>query len=208
MRNLLIYLIAITLHGCAGIAASNRADNFQEAGQFREAELHYQMALDNLENEYGHDNSLMATTLNNLAALYIKQGRYMDAERMLQRSLSIKTRRGMDNEIGAPVLHNLGELYRLLARYHEAESFYKQGLALWEKSEGAEYHDLVLSYGSLAELTMDQGNYANAASYAQKALFIAEINQAARPVYQAYAHGVFGKLYAAQGRFSEAERSL
>jgi hypothetical protein len=42
------------------------------------------------EKALGHDRPDVAASLNNLAALYVNQGRYADAEPLSQRALAIQ----------------------------------------------------------------------------------------------------------------------
>ena len=64
----------------------------------------------------------MATSLNNLAALYQTQGHYAQAEPLYRRSLAILERAlGPDHPDVATSLENLAALYRATQRIAEAE---------------------------------------------------------------------------------------
>ena len=61
----------------------------------------------------GPDHPDVATSLNNLAALYHDQGRYADAEPLYKRSLAIHEKSlGPDHPDVATSLNNLAELYQ------------------------------------------------------------------------------------------------
>jgi tetratricopeptide (TPR) repeat protein len=63
----------------------------------------------------GADHPDVATSLNNLAALYQAQGRYGEAEPLYQRSLHIREQQlGADHPDVATSLNNLALLYRSL----------------------------------------------------------------------------------------------
>ena len=49
----------------------------------------YKRALEVCEKYFGNEHQLVATTLNNLAALYESQGKYAEAEPMYKRALEI-----------------------------------------------------------------------------------------------------------------------
>ena len=82
----------------------------------------------------------VATSLNNLAALYRAQGRYADAEPLYKRSLLIKEKAfGPDHSDVALSLNNFGLLYQNHGRYAEAKSLLKtivgdKGKSIWSGS--------------------------------------------------------------------------
>ena len=90
-----------------------------------------QRALTIREKARGPDHPDVASALNNLAALYYKQGRYADAEPLLKRSLAIREKAfGPDHPDVAQALNNLSNLYVIHGRYADAEPLFKQALAI------------------------------------------------------------------------------
>jgi len=88
----------------------------------------------------GRDHPDVANSLNNLAALYLEQGRYADAKPLFKRSLAILEKSlGPDHPGVATALNNLAELYRDQGRYVDAEPLYNRSLAIWEKSLGPDH---------------------------------------------------------------------
>ena len=74
---------------------------------------------------------MLRRSLNNLAALYDKQGRYADAEPLYKRSLAIQEKAlGPDHPDVATSLNNLAVLYQEQGRYADAEPLYKRSLAI------------------------------------------------------------------------------
>ena len=43
-----------------------------------------------MENQFDSDNSNIATSLNNLAGIYVSRGKYKEAESLYEKSLEIK----------------------------------------------------------------------------------------------------------------------
>src|SRR5262249_18666140 len=85
------------------------------------AEPLLQRSLDIREKALGRDHPDVAQSLNNLALLYDKQGRYADAEPLYQRSLDIREKAlGRDHPDVAQSLNNLAYLYMERARYVDA----------------------------------------------------------------------------------------
>jgi tetratricopeptide (TPR) repeat protein len=70
-------------------------------------------------------------TLNNIGMIYIKQGRYAEAEAPLLRSIEITSRvLGPSHPDLTLTLPTLGELYTLLGRYSEAKEQYQRSLTI------------------------------------------------------------------------------
>jgi tetratricopeptide (TPR) repeat protein len=78
--------------------------------------------------------------LNNLASLYQAQGKYAEAEPLLQRALAIREQQlGPDHPDTATSLNNLAGLYQDQGRYAEAEPLFQQALAICEQQLGASH---------------------------------------------------------------------
>ena len=105
----------------------------------------------------------MATTLNNLAGLYVSQGRYAEAEPLYRRSLVIYEKAlGPDHPDVARTLGNLAGLYRAQGRYAEAEPLYRRSLVIFEKALGPDHPEVATTLNNLALLYDNQGRYAEA----------------------------------------------
>ena len=72
-------------------AASENYQELKEQGRYREAIPYAQEVLAFMEEDYGPEHPNVATSLNALAALYIYQGRYGEAEKHMKRALAIIT---------------------------------------------------------------------------------------------------------------------
>ena len=78
--------------------------------------------------------------------VYIRQGKYSEAEPLCQRALAIDEKAlGPNHPNVATNLNNLAELYRAQGKYSEAESLYQRALAI-DESIGAESMDLPLPH--------------------------------------------------------------
>ena len=68
----------------------------------------------------------MANSIHNLAKLYQVQGRYVEAEPLYKRALTIAEKTlGPDHPLVATGINNLASLYDIQGRYAEAESLYE-----------------------------------------------------------------------------------
>jgi tetratricopeptide (TPR) repeat protein len=110
------------------------ADLFQAQGKHEQAEPHYLRALSIYKQVYGPDH-LDYWTLVGLAHLYREQGRYTEAEQLLQNFLAIMERTAVsDHRFLASSLTNLADLYLEQGKYVEAEPFYQRALAIKEQT--------------------------------------------------------------------------
>ena len=81
-----------------------------------------------------------------MPGVYIRQGKYSEAEPLCQRALAIDEKAlGPNHPNVATNLNNLAELYRAQGKYSEAESLYQRALAI-DESIGAESMDLPLPH--------------------------------------------------------------
>ena len=99
------------------------------------------------------DHPYVATSLNNLAALYNSQGRYADAEPLYKQALEMTKRlfKG-DHPYVAGSLNNLAYLYDSQGRYADAEPLYKQALEMTKRLFKGDHPDVATSLNNLALL--------------------------------------------------------
>ena len=92
-----------------------------QQGNYEQAVLAAQKALEVAEATLGPDHSYVAISLNNLALLHSRQGDYLKAEPLYKRSLAIWEKLlGPDHPYVANILHSLSELYHTMGREKEA----------------------------------------------------------------------------------------
>ena len=174
-------------------------------GQYAEAEKQWVSALKEAET-FGPQDPRLATSLNNLAALYKAQGKYAEAEPLHLRALAIREKvLGPEHPQVATSLNNLAELYRTQGKYAQAEPLYKRSLAIKEKVLGPEHPSVATSLNNLAALYKAQGHYAEAEPLYRRALAIKE--KALGPEHPGVATTLnnLAELYRAQGQYAEAE---
>jgi tetratricopeptide (TPR) repeat protein len=189
------------------IAPSNRIAQFYE-GQlaFGEAEEWFLHGRGNATQRLGQDHSDVAIMLNNLAGLYLLQGRYEKAEPLLQQSLEID-RRCFEKDAPeiATSLNNLAELYSLQGRYVEAEPLYLQSLEIRQRQLEQDHPDVASSLNNLANLYRLQGRYIEAEPLYLQALEIWQQQLGQDHPHVASNLNNLAGLYELQGRYIEAE---
>ena len=176
-----------------------------EQAHYGEAEKAWLLALKEAEN-FGPEDPLLATSLNNLASLYYAQGKYAEAEPLYQRSLAIREKAlGPEHPDVAQSLNNLAELYRTQGKYAEAEPLYQRALAILEKALGPEHPNVATALNNLALLYYAQGKYADAEPLYKRSLAIREKALGPEHPNVATALNNLASLYRAQGKYAEAE---
>ena len=89
--------------------------------------------------------------LNNLALVYLAQGRFNETESLLKRALSIREKSlGPEHPDVAETLGNQAELYRHQGRFAEAEAVNKRVVLIVEKALGSEHPRVGLALNNWA----------------------------------------------------------
>ncbi len=126
-------------------------------GDYAEAEKEWSAALKKAEG-FGPQNPRLATSLNNLAVLYLTQGRYAETVPLFKRALAIDEKTfGPEHPEVATDLNNLAELYRAQGKYAEAEPLHERALAIYEKALGPDHPHLAASLENYAALLRKTG---------------------------------------------------
>jgi len=172
-----------------------------------EAEPLYQRAMQIREQTLGPDHLDVASSLNELAGLYLDQGQYVRAEPLFQRALQIREQTlGPDHALVARALNNLALLSWLQGRYTEAEPLYQRAMQIEEQTPSADPTMRTLLCSNLAHLYQDQGRYAEAEALYQRALALwGQHLGSDHPSMMRTLNGLAG-LCCKQGRYTEAEQ--
>jgi tetratricopeptide (TPR) repeat protein len=166
------------------------------------------------------NNPLETYSLNLLGVLYKSQGRWTEAEPLLDRALAIHDEMFGDrpNKDLANSLNSLAELYRSQGRWAEAEPLYNRALAIFEELFGDSLRDgkaerpngnFAACLNNLAELHNLQGRWSIAEEFHERALAMYEELFGDRPNNDlASSLNNLAGLYENRGRWAEAEPLL
>lgn len=122
------------------------------AGSFAEAEKAF-LAANAASKKLPKDDPRFATTLNNLAAVYEREGRYTEAEQYLQQALMIDQKNhGGNHPTVSRDLHNLALLYDREGKDAESERLHKMAISLDQQIFGPEHPNLALGLENYAGL--------------------------------------------------------
>jgi TonB family protein len=127
------------------------------------------------EKALGADHELVATSLNNVAAILMAQQKYADSEKLYRRSLAILEKRaGPESEKLTRTLESLALLRFGQRDSGGAEKLYRRALTITERAFGTEHPEtgrVVREMGRLYERT---ARYSKALEYYKRSLAIAE----------------------------------
>ncbi len=176
-----------------------------EMGEYQRAEEWLEHLLAIREQE-GNEDAELALALNDLAVVYMDQGRYAEAEPLYKRSLEIYEQSlGKEHPHVAAALNNLAWLYYEQGRYDEAEPLYKRDLEICEKSLSKDHPSVATTLNNLALLYKSQGRYAEAEPLYKRDLEISEKSLGKDHPSVATSLNNLANLYNSQGRYEEAE---
>lgn len=155
----------------------------------------------------GPQDPRLATTLNRLGVIYYYLGRYLGAEPLFCRAVSLLQDANAESADLGMILCNLGCLHKSQGKYPEAETAFKDALMVWERTLGPDDPELALAYQNLGEMCMHQGRTPEALFALRRALALLD----ARNTQDWNTLIVVTKLaayYTTQERFTEAEPLL
>jgi hypothetical protein len=143
---------------------------------------------------FNPDHPAVATSLNNLAALYFELHCHVEAGPLFKRSLAIRERtRDPNHRDIAMSLNNLASLYTYQVRYADAEPLSKRPLAINAKAPGADHPAVAASIINPVSLYDNQGRFADATRFdpAEPARALAERRAAQTRVAMTRGYGDF-----------------
>jgi tetratricopeptide (TPR) repeat protein len=152
------------------------------------------------------DSPELATSLGQLGSLYRSQGRYAEAEPLLQKALELRSvLLGADHPDVAESINDLATLYYAQGRYVEVEPLLVRSLSTLEKQLDKDHPNVATSLNNLAGLYRAQGRYSEAEPLYVRSLSIFEKQLGQDHPNVAASLNNLALLYCAQGRYSEAE---
>ena len=133
-------------------------------------------ALELREKVLGPDHELVATSLYNLAGIFVAKARYADAESLLKRALKIlETKFGVDSKNLTDTLEYLAMMRFAQRNNGDAEKHYLRALAIKEKTFGPEHLNTAQTLSLIGKFYFERAdNPAKAAEYFMRSLAIKE----------------------------------
>lgn len=140
-------------------------------GEPAKAEEQYRQVIDSYEQAYGKSSDNLSSTLDNLAFLYMNDGRFSAAHATITRLQAIRTQTyGADNPENSQ--NTLAVFNRRIGNYALAEKIYQRDLEQDEKNFGASSKAAAHTRQNLAWLNYSRKDFARAEQDARTALAI------------------------------------
>ena len=126
--------------------------------RFADAEKSFKSAIELVKDE--KDDPRLPAAINNLGALYQRQGRYDEAAPLHRQALELREKiLGQEHPDVAQSLNNLATVYVEQRRYAEAVPLYERAISIWKKTRGDDYYKIGAALNNLATLHEAQGQY-------------------------------------------------
>ena len=152
---------------CSFAKACNKMSDLSQA-----KDLFYK-ALAIQRNIFGESHADVATSYNDLGAVYMDIGEYNQAKELHAKALMIRKKIfGEEHAHVATSYSHLGEVYRNIGECNEAKELYEKALIINKTVFGEEHPDVAASYSNLGLAFADIGNYHQAKNLHEKALII------------------------------------
>src|SRR5579862_7822246 len=178
---------------------------FREKHDFPAAEKAARAAIQEAEKS-GREADL-ASSWNNLAALYYDAGRYPEAEKFYQQALALSGKLPTTGERhDQKVRNNLALLYIRTGRLADAESLLKQAIQIGEAS--GDPLDIAGTLNNLTELYRIQGRFVEAEKANRRSVAIWEEKLGPEDPKTAIGWNNLGALLTTLGRYADAEPLL
>jgi tetratricopeptide (TPR) repeat protein/predicted Ser/Thr protein kinase len=138
----------------------NLASALQDAGQFKESELHFREVMAIAEQRRDLDPAFYIIVLNALATLELDQGDPASAEALLRRSLALREAAlGPAHPQVGVALHNLALVLYTRREFTAAAAMFRRALAIRERSLGSDHPATVETLTGLGATLSDSGDH-------------------------------------------------
>ena len=143
------------------------AATYRDLGQFEQAKIYYEQAIETLLIEFPRDHPEVIAALYNLGQLHVEWGKPVEARSYFLRGLSQNT--GPSKQALVPLLQNaLGTTY--LGNWLQAEKHHRQALDIATRVFGNHHRETAQSALSLATALINQNKRDEARSFIQLAI--------------------------------------
>lgn len=159
-----------------------------------------------IEKSIGVNNLYFATSLNELAGVYLASANYDEAEVYYKRSLVIWEQVPGPDSSGLTIsIINLGTLYEATSRYSEAEVYFRRALAICEHGSDPNHLNYAACQNGLALVYVATGCYPEAEDCFQKSLAVRVKNLGLDNPVTAICQNGLAWVFMETERYDEAE---
>jgi tetratricopeptide (TPR) repeat protein len=175
-------------------------------GLYNQAEPWCENCLDLTQNRLGQQHPDVASSLRNLAILYLDKGKYEQAEPLFQQALEMRQLLlRPQHPDTAQSLNNLALLYEFQGKYEQAEPLYKRALEMYQQLFGPQHPSIADSLENFVVLYYKTGKYEQAEPLCQQVLEMRrQLLGQQHPDVAESLHNL-ASLYHLQSQYEEAE---
>ena len=201
----------IALNHIAGFHRFQGA-SYQWTEKYQPAQQEYKQALTYFQRALQKRGSLgnnpeVATTLNDMGAIYMNQGNYVEATSQFEDArLVLENALGPDHPSVADILFNLAESYRVQGEFAKAKPLYERALEIRQNTLPLDHPSIAQSLNGLAMLYSEQGKFDKAEPRFQKAQEIRAKIQPLNPLILGNTFYGLADLYRRQHKYVESEK--
>jgi Tfp pilus assembly protein PilF len=146
-----------------------------DQGKYPEAITYYEKSLEIAQKTLPANHPSLATSYNNIGAVYRNMGEYSKAFSYYEKALEIDQKTLPANHPSlATSYNNIGLVYKDMGEYSKALSYYEKALEIRQKTLPANHPDFAQSYNNIAFLYENIEEYSKALSYFERALDIVQ----------------------------------
>ena len=181
-----------------GAIAMNRGD-------YPASEGFYRRALATTESWYGTDHPETAANLTALAQPLTFDNREAEAQRLLERALTIQEHvNGPVSATVATTQNQLGILAFRRKEFDAARGYFSEAMSTWKKLFGEQYPSVAVAYSNLGSVCLEEKNLACAEKNYREAVSRLDATSA-NSLNDAVAHSKLGRALLRERRFADAE---
>jgi CHAT domain-containing protein/tetratricopeptide (TPR) repeat protein len=184
-----------------GLLLNKLGDLYTYTSQFSKAEEVLQKATDILFLHAGEDSPEYITAAINLGVLYMRKGKYPEAEEIFDVALTLVDPTQITY---ATVLNNQALVYQSLGQMDRAEGIFQKIRTLDSASIGISHPDYAITLSNLGQVLCDGGKYAQAEKVTLEALEIQKKNNEGNTVSYARKLNNLARIYQFAGKPDKA----
>jgi tetratricopeptide (TPR) repeat protein len=190
----------------AAFALLDLANAYRRAGRLAAGDSALDRAMADVRN--APNDSVIAGAFVSRSALYLAEGRAVDAEPAARQALErYRKLFRADDPRTITAMNNLGQALYRQSRYTEAEPIMRQVLTLRQRVDGTNHPQTATAWNNLAALLRAEGRYDEAADAARHAVAIYRTTYGQKHERVAVALSNLASILLAGGKPGEAERT-
>ena len=174
-------------------------------GDYKEALLYYEKALDMMQKTIPANHGRLATTYGNIGTVYSKMGEYDRALLYHEEALHMQQATRPANHPDLATSHNnIGWVYSQMGQYSTALLYCDKALHMRQAIRPINHPDLATSHSSIGAVYSKMGEYEKALSYYEKALDVQQKTLPADHPDLSTSHNNIGSVYSDMGEYLKA----